>query len=384
MDKQAVKAKYDEALKALEANTVHVFEYEKPVLIEGGNYQGIWLECGPLEGLVYGKLAPEIAKANHGVFFRHQREDGYIPYSVKVDQINASQIQMVVPIAATGLETAVLTQDEAFLTMTYAACSRWDNWLSKYRDTRGTGLCEVFCEYDTGHDNSPRFHGLPKYCLNDDAAICPPSDKLPYLAPDLSATVYGGRCALAQMAEHLGKSSEADMWQQKAEHIRQRIIEHCYDPEDQCFYDVDIDGNFVKIKGDVLTRVLGEHVVDQAMFEQIFTRHIKNPEAFWPPYPLPSIAINDPTFDHALPQNSWGGASQALTALRAPRWFEHYGKFDDLRHLMERWVEAILRAPDFMQQMNPWTGVFSTSAGYSPSMCVFIDFVDRLGILNDK
>ena len=174
------------------------------------------------------------------------------------------------------------------------------------------------------------------------------------------------------------------MWQQKAETLRQRIIQYCYDPEDQCFYDVDVDGNFVKIRGDVLTRVLGEHVVEQPMFEEIYKRHIKNPDAFWTPYPLPSIAVNDPAFDHDLPPNSWGGASQALTALRAPRWFEQYGKTNDLCHLMERWVAAILAAPEFMQQLNPWTGGFSTSAGYSPAMCVFIDFVDRLGLLNGK
>jgi hypothetical protein len=384
MNLQAIKTKYDEALRALETNTTHVFGYEKPVLIEGGVYQGIWLECGPLEGLAYGKHNPEVAKANHEVFFHHQWQNGYLPYSIKFDQIGASQIQMVVPIAATGLETAVLTQDEALLNLTYNACTQWDNWLAQHRNTRGTGLCEAFCEYDTGHDNSPRFKGLPKQCPDNNPALCPPSDKLPYLAPDLSASVYGGRRALAQMAEHLGKSSEAAMWQAKAEEIRQLIIQYCYDPEDQCFYDVDINGNFVKIRGDVLTRVLGEHVVDQTMFEQIYARHIKDPESFWTPYPLPSIAINDSAFDHALPRNSWGGASQALTALRAPRWFEHYGKSDDLHTLMTRWVEAILNAPDFMQQMNPWTGVFSTSAGYSPAMCVFIDFVDRLGILEGE
>ena len=174
------------------------------------------------------------------------------------------------------------------------------------------------------------------------------------------------------------------MWQEKAEHMRQRIMHYCYDPEDQCFYDVDAEGNFVRIRGDVLTRVLGEHVVDQATFEQIYDRHIKNPDAFWTPYPLPSIAADDPAFDHRLPYNSWGGASQALTALRAPRWFEHYGKSNDLEHVMKRWLEAILTASDFMQQLNPWTGEASTSAGYSPTMCVFIDFVDRLGIFDTK
>jgi hypothetical protein len=48
---------------------------------------------------------------------------------------------------------------------------------------------------------------------------------------------------------------------------------------------------------------------------------------------------------------------------------------------MQRWVEAILAAPAFMQQLNPWTGAGSTAADYSPAMCVFIDFVDRLGLL---
>ena len=381
MDTHAIKRKYDEALDGLALNTKRVLGYEKPVLIEGGDYRGIWLECGPQEGLVYGRYAHEVAKANHEVFFRHQREDGYLPCWIWVDRIGTSQIQTVVPIAATALETADLTEDEAFLALAYDSCARWDHWLSRHRNSRGTGLCEAFCEYDTGHDNSPRFKDLPKRCPNDDPSNCPRAGKLPYLAPDLSATVYGGRRALSEMAGRLGKPDEAGMWREKGEELRKLIIENCYDSEDECFYDVDSEGAFVRIRGDALTRVLCEHVVDQPMFERIYARHIKNPEGFWPPYPLPSIAMSDPTFVRELPPNSWGGASQALTALRAPRWFEHYGKSTDLNELMQRWVEAILAAPAFMQQMNPWTGEFSNSEGYSPAMCVFVDFVARLRIL---
>jgi hypothetical protein len=75
----AIAQKYDEALQGLAANTRSLFNYAQPVLIEGGYYQGIWLECGPLEGLVYGKYAPQIAIANHDIFFHFQREDGYLP-----------------------------------------------------------------------------------------------------------------------------------------------------------------------------------------------------------------------------------------------------------------------------------------------------------------
>lgn len=380
MDTCAIKKKYAEALTGLASNTRRVLGYKHPVLFEGGCYQGIWLECGPLESVVYGKHAPEVARASHDVFFHHQREDGYLPCYVHADGIGTAQIQMVVPIAATALETAVLIGDDAFLARAYDACGRWDQWLSRNRNSRGTGLCEAFCGFDSGHDGSPRFKDLPEECPDGDAAICPKVEKLPFLAPDLSASVYGGRVALAEMAERLGKCNEAEMWREKAEEIRLLIIQHCYDPEDECFYDLDAENNFVRIRGDVLTRVFGEHVVDQVTFDRIYERHIKNPASFWTPYPLPSIAADDPAFVKKLPRNSWGGASQALTALRAPRWFEHYGKSADLEHLMTRWLEAILAAPDFMQQMNPWTGEFSTTTSYSPAMCVFIDFVERLDV----
>lgn len=382
MNRTVIQKRYDEALAGLAANTKPVPGYDAPVLFEGGCYQGIWLECAPLESLVYGKHAPEVARATHDAFFQHQREDGYLPCIVSGKGISTAQIQMVVPIAATALETAELISDDAFLARAYDACSRWDDWLARNRNTRGTGLCELFCQFDSGHDGSPRLAGLPEECPDKDAAICPDVGTLPYLAPDLSATVYGGRVALATMADRLGRSDEAEMWREKAEAIRLLIIKHCYCPEDECFYDVDAQGNFVRIRGDVLTRVFSEHVVDQSMFDRIYERHIKNPDAFWTPYPLPSIAADDPAFIKRLPINSWGGASQALTALRTPRWFYHYGKSEDHRHLMTRWVEAIVACPDFMQQINPWTGEFTQckTRDYSPAMCVLIDFVDRLGL----
>jgi hypothetical protein len=313
-------------------------------------------------------------------FFAQQRADGYLPCYIWKDTTGTSQIQMVVPIAATALETADLLGDEAFLARAYESCKRRDIWLATHRDTRGTGLCEAFCEADTGHDNSPRFRGLPFSCPNDDPAVCPDARGLPYLAPDLSATLFGGRVALAKMADRLNKPAEARQWRDLAEHTRLMILKHCFDPEDECFYDVDRFGRFVKLRGDALTRVMGEHVMDQAMFDRVYARYIRNPQEFWTPYPLPSVSIGDPRFVKELPRNSWGGAAQALTAMRAPRWFEHYGKSDDLRHLMTRWVEACVASDMFAQQINPWTGQFIGKDGYSPAMLLFIDFVQRLGI----
>lgn len=384
-DDASLQKIYDAALATLAANTVQLPKYAGPVLVEGSVYHGVWLECAPQEGEVYDTVGPEAARRparnNHMVFFALQKEDGQLPCSVKEGGPEFGQIQMVVPIAATAWELAQRTGDHELLEKAYAACGRWDAWLRQYRDTRGTGLCEGFCTYDTGQDNSPRWKGFQNRCPDGDARKCPPGPGLPRLSPDLSATVYGGRMALAAMARALGKTDDADRWNEEAETIQGLIIEKLYDPVDGAFYDLDADNKFVKVRSSTILTVLGEHVVDPEVFETVWEKQVHNPKAFWTAYPFPSVALDDPQFVRPIPRNSWGGAAQALTALRAPRWMEHYGKIAEQCELMHAWVAALYRANgEFRQQMDPLTGEFTTAdpAGYSPAALVCLDFLWRL------
>jgi hypothetical protein len=347
---------WDAALAVLAANVRAMPRYDSPVLVEGSTYAGIWLECAPQEGQVYGTLQKyvatpagqptplETARANHLAFFANQKPDGQFPSSIKLaDKVGTDagygQIQMVVPIAATAWDIFQITHDEQLLAAAYASCSRWDAWLRQYRDTRRTGLCEGFCTYDTGMDNSPRWKDIPNRCPDADARKFPSLPGMPRICPDLSASVYGGRIALAAMARALNKRDDEARWLADAEHIRQLILTKLYSAEDGAFYDLDADNKFVKVRSVVTLRVLGEHVLDphkdKHIFDTIWTKQVHNPRAFWAPYPFPSSALDEPTFVRPIPRNSWGGASQALTALRAPRWMEYYGKHAELAHLMK-------------------------------------------------
>src|SRR5690349_4745833 len=299
------QATYGRALDVLQRNTITLSTYPGAVLIEGSTYGGIWQECAPQEGLVYSLFGPDVARNNHLAFFSQQREDGQLPCWLRKDSVGFGQIQMVVPIAATAWELAQRTGDSELLESAYRSCSRWDAWLRRYRDTRHSGLCEGFCTYDTGHDNSPRWAGIPNRCPDADARKCPPVASLPRRCPDLSTTAYGGRAALAAMARSLGKSAEADRWLADASVMQSEIMKQLYVPEDAAFYDLDAQNHFVRVRGDVISRVLGEHVVDKKVFEEIYRRQIHNPSAFWATYPLPSIALDDPTFVRPIPRNSW-------------------------------------------------------------------------------
>ena len=380
------QAAYDKALTVLSSNVQVVPRYSGPVLIEGADYAGIWMECGPLEALVYRKFRPDVARNSHMTFFELQRMDGQLPCNNKVTETGFGQIQMVVPIAATALELAQATGDEALLASAYTACSAWDAWLLRYRNTRGTGLTEGFCTYDTGHDNSPRWEGVPPQCPNKDAKRFPTGFALPRLCPDLAATTYGARLALSHMAKALGKSAEADRWAESAEILRKTILQKLYVAEDAAFYDLDADDKFVRVRSDILSRMCGEHVPDQAMFDDLWTRQIHNPKAFWADYPLPSVALDDPKFVRPIPRNSWGGPSQALTALRAPRWMEHYGRAAEFSHMMTRWCEGLIADMTFRQQMDPLSGKFTQEdlPNYSPAALVMMDYTWRLAGITEE
>ena len=380
------QAAYDKALAVLAANVQVVPRYAGPVLIEGADYAGIWMECGPHESLVYRKFRPDVARNAHMTFFDLQRMDGQLPCNNKVTETGFGQIQMVVPIAATAWELAQATNDESLLASAYTACSAWDAWLLKYRNTRGTGLTEGFCTYDTGHDNSPRWEGIPPQCPNKDAKYFPAGYALPRLCPDLSATTYGARLALSDMAKALGKSGEADRWAESADEMRRLILQKLYVAEDAAFYDLDANNEFVRVRSDILSRVCGEHVVDQALFDDLWTRQIHNPKAFWTHYPMPSVALDDPQFVRPLPKNSWGGPTQALTALRAPRWMEHYGRSAEFSFMMTRWCEGLMADMTFRQQMDPQTGKFTQEdlPNYSPAALVMMDYTWRLAGITEE
>ena len=371
---------YDRALQVLAGNVQPMDDSARPVLIEGSVYQGIWMECGPHEALTYRKFRPDVARNSHLIFFDLQKPDGQLPANRRRTLSGFGQIQMVVPIAATAWELARATGDGELLEKAYAACGKWDAWLRRYRDTRKAGLVEGFCTFDTGMDNSPRWKGLPDGCPDRDATRHADLPVLPFLSPDLSATMVGARRAMADMAKALGKSGEADRWTADCETLRNKLIEKLWVAQDGAFYDLDAQEHFVRVRSDVISRVASEHVPDQVMFELMWAKQLGNPNAFWAPYPLPSAALDDPTFVRPIPRNSWGGAAQALTALRAGRWMDHYGRSAEFARMQDAWCEAILRDPSFRQQIDPLTGAFTQedAPGYSPAALVMLDYTWRL------
>ncbi|OMF25905.1 hypothetical protein [Paenibacillus sp. FSL H8-0259] len=349
------------------------------VLHEGGVYLGSWLEStGTMSAELLSRFMPAVAEATFRLFADYQREDGLIPYKVTPAGPAYRQIQMVTPLARSVWNHYVQNgRNKMFLRSMYQAMSRFDDWLASRRDTRGTGCVEAFCTFDTGHDLSPRFWHIPDTPHLDDAAQCnPDSPLLPFLAPDLTANVYCQRQYLSRIAEELGEDGAE--WKAKAAASRQSLFSHCYDEEDEFFYDRDRGGRFVRVQSDVLLRVLACEVGDRDFFDAALRRYLLNTSKFFAKYPFTSIAMDDPRFDPFSSYNTWGGSSNFLSIIRAAHAFEHHGRYVELTWVMLPILAALSRMTRFAQTLSPWTGEEGYTESYSPALLCLLDYVERL------
>lgn len=356
---------------------------ERPILQEGGVYLGCWLEStGTINAELLSRFMPSVSEATYRLFADHQRDDGLLPYKLTGQGPAYRQIQLVSPLARSVWNHYLLNgRDKDFLKTMYAAMTRYDGWLARYRDTRGTGCVEAFSTFDTGHDLSPRFWHVPDTPhLGDAARVNPDSPVLPFLAPDLTANVYCQRLYLAKIADELGEAGEK--WREKAKRSLDSLYKHCFDTEDHFFYDVDRNGRFVRVQSDVLLRVMACEVGDRAFFDETLRRYLLNTSKFFAKYPFTSIAMDDPRFDPFSTYNSWGGASNYLSLIRAPHAFEHHGRYVELTWVQQPILSAFARSSRFAQALSPWTGEEGFTEAYSPSILCLLDYVERLcGIL---
>lgn len=396
-EKKDIIARIPEIREALKKNC-HTFESfpAGPVLKVGDGYPGIWLEHNQ-DNLFFADIDPEIAWRSQEMFMHFQREDGLLPFMSAVKPLDECigfpdhnyvgywHVQTVYPFARCAFEIAKkIKRPVEDLQQIYQTGSAYDNWLMQYRNTLKTGLVEMFCEFDTGHDKSPRVKdgGIPSTCPELDAKNIPDIPELPIISVDLSAALYGGRTALAEIAEILGKTADAAMWKQKAQETRLKIKELLYDPEDDFYYDRNKNG-FRKYRTEHITRLFLNRVLTQKEFDSIYNRYFTVPgKGFCAPYPIPAVAIDDPHFDHTFPKNSWACNTQALTVLRAILWMDHYGRGNDLTALLANYLKAFLDHPEttFQQEIHPFTGApIGKGVNYTPTLLIYLEAVKRLG-----
>lgn len=353
------------------------------ILVEGGAYPGAWVESTASISIeVLARFAPAVARATHLRVASHARDDGLLPYKVTDDGPGFSQIQMVTPLARTVWNVFQLMggTDMGYLGAMFNAMAANDAWLARHRDTRGTGGVEVFCTFDTGHDASPRFWGVPDRCFEADAArVDPGHPTLPFVAPDLTANVAVQRRYLGRIARTLG--DDVAPWADRAAASTSALLAQCL-ADDGRYYDRDARGTLRRVVSDVILRVYEAEIGDDAEFAAALERDLLNTRRFFSAAGLTSLAMDDPRFSGDASVNSWGGPVNMLSAIRAAHAFEVHHRVAEHALVATATLTALARADRFPQCLDPVTGDAGYTEAYSPALLFFLDQLERsTGIL---
>lgn len=375
-----LQALWDKALLASRQNLR--FFQDRKVLVEGGGYEKIWLETQPMGGEMYFPHDPEAAVNNVLLFMEHQRPDGRLPGSIAlmdgkiVPQFNKLQ-GFCFPLHAMNLYY-LTGESKEYLRQLEDCLIRFDGWLQSTRDTDGDGILESFCVYDTGEDNALRYGDAPCWWEEDG----PPEGNafVPMASMDITSFSYACRSTLKQIARILQNGREEE-WRQKANAVQNTLIEKLWDKEKAACFDFYPGGK----KRTVLThnnlRCMYWESFTKDMAEAFVQKHLLNPQEFWTPLPLPSVAANDPLFRN-IPENNWSGQCEGLTFQRAIFALENYGMEKYLPLLAEKLFSAVENnGYTFTQQYDPFTGAASlkeTQAAYGPTILSVLGYLTHL------
>ena len=357
----------------------------RKVLIEGGGYEKIWLETQPMGGEMYAKRNLEAGLNNNLLFMECQRQDGRIPGSIAMIEgvltpaFNKFQ-GFCFPAPALNMYYLTGKQPD-YLAQLYDTLERFDAYLWRVRDSDGDGCLETWCKYDTGEDHAMRYGDAPDAWTEE----VPPEgcQAVPIASIDIMSFSYSSRETLAEISRIWKDEEKERSWREKAKQVQEKIREYLWSEERGACLDRDKNHKVMDIMIHNSLRAMYWNSLTPDMAKRFVEEHLLNPEEFWTPMPLPSVAVNDPMFRNVT-TNNWSGQAEALTYQRAIRALENYGYDYLIPQLGRKLFEAIGMDCIFVQQYDPFTmkpsyvSLEGEQDAYGPAMLSVMEYAARM------
>lgn len=396
VDAAALDAK---ALQTLRENlrTGHdpYYDFEYTYLCPSpGRYEWQWFWDSCFHAIALSRLDHDLAIAELRTLVRPQREDGFIGHlhywgrrgvlfsalymQSRFGDWRARRSAMIQPAFLAHAVERVFQEsgDEAFLAEMLPKTQAYYDWLSRERDT-GDGLIGIISPFESGLDNSPAYdeplgldnpgrvrwlfanRQLDLYNLfcgrNWDFATLQKHDRFIVIDPFVNTVYADGLQALARLHEAAGNEQAAGRARDAVERVTAALNKACWDDERQQYvylWGRDRNRTTILAAGSVFPAILEDTPADRA--EAVIDRHIANPEEFWTPLPMPSVAASEPAFDAYGEKMIWRGpVCMNLNWLMA-RGLRSRGRDDLARDIARRSRTAAFA--DFREFYSPLTG----------------------------
>ena len=402
--KDTLLKKLFDVAEAKAISNIHVYTPEYTVMVEGGGYPFVWLETQPMGGVMYAKRDIKIALDNILIFINNQRKDGLLAGMIYNTANNVWNMKdstsedgslglhfeslQGLYLADPALELYyLLNHDKNYLDAIYSALEKYDNYLWKYRDSDNDGCLETWGMTDNGEDHLERFRYAPwgwngniapkmerfaNISDSTDVGDCP----VPEESMDVMGYSYSCRDVLAKISD-IRKDGREAFWRNKAIEVSKKMKDYLWVPEKKAYFYRNRKNEIVNslVHNNLRTMYFG--TMSQSMADDFIRYHLLNPEEFWTPMPLPSIAENDLYFRN-IKNNNWSGQPQGLTYQRAIRALENYGHYAEVGLVGKKLLNKTSKTLLFTQQFDPYTSEQNGGDNYGPVILSVLEYFSRM------
>ncbi|MBV6647999.1 MAG: hypothetical protein KI790_21235, partial [Cyclobacteriaceae bacterium] len=237
----------------------------------------IWAWDNCFHGLAVASADLEMAWNQMFTFFDHQYDNGCLPEPMSSIQKWSGWVKPPV-YGWTILKLIEWAGEEAckpYIERAYSPVQRLTSWWLGYRDFNNNGIASYLHGNDSGWDNASAF-----------------DQGTPLESPDLSAHLIKQMEALEKMARILGKTKEADDWQNKGQELLDKMLDHLV--EDDLFIGKKSDGTVVPSQSLLyyIPILLGDRLPKSIRKQMV--KNLGDPEQFLTDYGLATEAVNSP------------------------------------------------------------------------------------------
>jgi glycogen debranching enzyme len=339
------------------------------------------------------------AKAEIESYLAGQWDDGFLPHVIFWDEkhvlphwayiesypwtkrIHSTAITQPAMTAIAVEQIYQKDHDQEFLKRTLPKLASYHRWLLVNRDPDYDQLLAIISPNESGMDELPVFQYALNYQGNNPARIHYIYRYADFLNQTLlfnnhkilqkdyfnveeilfNCVFAEANRSLGRLFRILGKEAEAIEFLEQATATENAILEKCWDEDDGIFYSLyrnDERKARVKTAASLLPLFLDGLKGDR--LTTLIEKHLLNPQEFWTNYPVPSVAINEPTYEPGDP--SW---SRGKLLFRGPTWINlnwfivkglrKHGYDDIAEQMVGKMVDMVSRE-GFREYYNPDTG----------------------------
>ncbi len=372
-------------------------------------FQWLWDSCFHAIALTH--VDVKLAQQELICLLQAAQPDGFIPHMILwerekyIDKVRYYSIALMNDYLTAISQPPVLAQavervydaghDDAFLANVLPRVKAYYRWWIRDRDPDHDALVAIIQPDESGLDALPAYDALLKMTTVDRAGLRAAMQRLfaayaplrhdpaALIAADvfvvedlLTNCAYAqGLRALARLCRVRSEMNDAAEFDQLAARVERALVDKCYDARRGIFFD--LLGNAEKPSGVVtvtsLLPLMLDHL-DPAIAKRLVEEHLRNPNEFWLPYPVPSVAANEPSFDpEAKTDLLWRGSTWVNMNWFLVGGLRRHGYGDIADELAARTLAMVARS-GFREYYSPYSGVGYGAPNFGWSTLV-LDFV---------